>query len=435
LRSDTDQPLYDCDTDDDGTNDVLGPTGDPALSTLVTFDGDAGPGSTTRWASPTIDGWANALGYYSVPLTVTEAGTNKVTEQNLGTYLQARGEFVLGVGDMRLLYDAGVRYVQTRQSSTGYQQGSLATVDRPTYDDWLPSANTAFWFTDQIVLRLAAARVMVRPGLADLSPGAGVDSFGYTINVQNPELDPTRATTLDAAAEWYFADGSLLSLAVFTKDIDSFPVRQTRRGTFASTGLPASVIQPLSPAEATGGEGDCGDPAGCWSISDLTNGPGSTVKGLELGFQAPFRAFSRELPPVLRDMGVIANYTYVDSTADYTFFGNPVRERLLFLSNGQYNATLYYDDATFSARASLAYRSDFLTEGPTSQGNLWAYTEPSTRLDASTSYNVNEHLKVSLEALNLTNTPNASRVDIDAERRGTYTQYGRTFMLGARVTY
>src|SRR5690606_16744056 len=108
----------------------------------------------------------------------------------------------------------------------------------------------------------------------------------------------------------------LFSVAVFTKDIDSFPVRQTQRGTFASTGLPRSVIQPLSPADASGpdAEGTCGLPEGCWSISQLTNGPGSNVKGIEIGFQAPFNAFSGGLPPVLRDMGVLANYTYVDST-------------------------------------------------------------------------------------------------------------------------
>jgi iron complex outermembrane receptor protein len=427
-----------CDADGDGMTDpgYLGPPGEAALSTIVNYKGAAGPGSTTRWVSPGVDAWAERLGYYAVPLVITEGGTNKVTEENLGTYLQARGEIALGVGDMRFLYDAGVRYVQTRQTSTGYQQGSPTTVDRPMYDDWLPSANTALWFTDQIVLRLAAARVMVRPGLADLSPGAGVDSFGYVINFQNPNLNPTRATTLDAAAEWYFADGSLLSAAVFLKHIDSFPVRQTQRGFFADTGLPASVIQPLSPASQTPGfEGSCGDPAGCWSISDLTNGPGSNVKGLELGFQMPFRSFYEGMPIVLRDMGVLANYTYVDSKADYTFFGNPVRERLLFLSNGQANATLYYDDSKFSARASLAYRSDFLTEGPTSQGNLWAYADPSTRLDASTSYNINEHLKVSLEALNLTNTPGSGHVDVDAERRATYTKNGRTFLLGARLSY
>jgi TonB-dependent receptor len=432
---DTTETLYDCDTNDDGTNDVLGPPGDPALSELVEYRGEVGPGSTTSWASPAIDAWANVLGYYDSPLVITEGGTNKVTENNLGTYLQARGEVQLGLGDMRFLYDAGVRYVQTRQSSTGYQQGTPTTVERPMYDDWLPSANTALWFTDQIVLRLAAARVMVRPGLGDLSPGAGVDSFGYVINFQNPSLDPTRATTLDAAAEWYFSDGSLLSLAVFSKEIDSFAVRQTRRGTFASTGLPASALFPTSPAAASGGEGNCGDPAGCWSISDLTNGPGSTVKGIELGFQAPFRSFSDALPPVLRDMGILANYTYVDSTADYTYLGNPVRERLIGLSNGQYNATLYYDDSTFSARASVAYRGDFLTEGPTSQGNLWAYTEDSTRLDASMSYNVNEHLKISLEGLNLTDTPGIGRVDIDAKRLGGYTKVGRTYLLGARLSY
>jgi iron complex outermembrane receptor protein len=429
--------LIDCDLDDVGGNDpgFLGPPGDPALSEIVNFRGDAGPGSTTRWTSPVIDGWANALGYYDEPLIVTEGGTNKVTENNLGTYLQARGEVMLPVGDMRFLYDAGVRYVQTRQSSTGYQQGTPVTIDRPMYDDWLPSANTALWFTDQIVLRLAAARVMVRPALGDLSPGAGVDSAGFTINFQNPNLDPTRATTLDAAAEWYFADGSIFSVAVFAKDIDSFPLRETERGTFASTGLPPSVIFPTSPAaESPGFEGNCGNPEGCWSISQLTNGPGSTLKGVEIGFQAPFRAFSDGLPIVLRDMGVLANYTYVDSKADYTYFGNPVEERLLFLSNGQYNATLYYDDTRFSARASLAYRSDFLTEGPNSQGNLWLYTEASTRLDASMSYAVNELLKVSLEGLNLLDTPGSSRVDVDAERRNFYGKTGRTYMLGARFT-
>jgi iron complex outermembrane receptor protein len=134
-------------------------------------------------------------------------------------------------------------------------------------------------------------------------------------------------------------------------------------------------------------------------------------------------------------MGVLANYTYVDSEANYDFLGNSVTERLLGLSNGQYNATLYYDDATFDARVSLAYRSDFLNAGPNSTGNLWDYTESITRVDASSGYDVTEHLKVSFEALNLTNTPNSTRLDIDAQRRFTYTKAGRTFLLGARVSY
>jgi iron complex outermembrane recepter protein len=429
--------LYDCDTDDDGTDDLLGAPGQTALSDAVHYRGKVGAGSNTRWASPSIDAWAENLAYYAVPLTEDQDSTYRVTEKDLGYFAQARGEVALGLGDMRLLYDAGVRYVQTRQTSAGYNSGVFITVERPAYHDWLPSANTALWLSDELVVRLAAAKVMARPALANLSPGGTVDSFNYTINFQNPNLNPTRANTLDAAVEWYFSNNSILSFAAFWKDIESFPIRQSRTGTFASTGLPRAVIAPTSPADMSGptAEGTCVDPQGCWEVSELTDGPGSTVKGLEVGFQAPFSAFYGALPVVIRDMGIVANYTYVDSSADYDFSGNTVTERLIGLSNGSYNGTLYYDDSKLSARASVAYRSNYLTDGPNRTGNLWEYVESETRLDFASSYNVTSNLKLSLEALNLLDTPYATRVDVDAERRVLYNKTGRTFLLGARFSY
>jgi TonB-dependent receptor len=337
---------------------------------------------------------------------------------------------------MRLLYDAGVRYVETRQSSSGYNSGVFVTVDRPTYHDWLPSANTALWVTDGLAVRLAAARVMARPALADLSPAGTVDSNNFLVNFQNPSLNPTRATALDAAIEWYFSDNSLLSLALFWKNIDSFPIRESRSGTYASTGLPRSLIQPTSAADLSPNqEGTCGNPEGCWEITELTDGPGSTLKGLELGFQAPFSAFYGALPVVVRDMGILANYTYIDSTAEYDFAGNSVTERLVNLSNGSYNATLYYDDSVFNARVSLAYRSDYLTLGPNRADNLWEFVESETRLDFASSYNVTDYLRLSLEALNLLDTAFASKVDLDADRRVMYNKTGRTYLLGARLSY
>jgi TonB-dependent receptor len=429
--------LYDCDTNDDETDDLLGAPGQQALSILVRYPGKVGAGSNRRWASPSIDGWAESLGYYDVPLSDDQDSTYKVTEKDLGYFLQSRGEIPLGLGEMRLQYDAGARYVETRQTSAGYNSGVYVTIDRPTYQDWLPSANTALWVTDELVLRLAAAKVMARPVLANLSPGGTVDSFNYTINFQNPNLDPTRATALDAAIEWYFSDNSILSFALFYKKIDSFPIRQSRTGTFASTGLPHSVIAPTSPADLSGptAEGTCSDPAGCWEISELTAGPGSTVKGLEVGFQAPFNAFYERLPPVIRDMGILANYTFVDSKADYDFSGNPVTERLIGLSTGSYNATVYYDDSRFNARVSLAHRSDYLLNGPNLTGNLWEFAEADTRVDFSSGLEVTKNLKLSLEALNLTGSPYATRVDVDARRRVLYNETGRTFLLGARFTY
>jgi iron complex outermembrane recepter protein len=428
--------LYVCDADGDGVNEVLGPPGEPGLTESIQYRGRVGAGTNRSWAAASPSGWFDRLNYRSLPLIEDQTAAYRVTENNLGYYLQAKGEIMLGVSDMRFLYDTGVRYVETRQVSSGYNTGLFVDIKRPMYADWLPSANTALWLNEQVVVRLGAAKVMTRPALNTLSPGGSADGTGYVVSYQNPYLNPTRAITLDASAEWYFAKNSILSLALFYKDIESFPLRQVRVGTFASTGLPASVIPANSPAALSpGGEGTCGDPAGCWDISQLQDGPGAAVKGLEVAFQVPFSELYGHLPPVIDGLGIVANYTFVDSTVDYTFLTTPVRERLTFLSNHSYNATVYYEDSKFRVRLSVAYRTDYLQGGPNAQGNLWDYAEPDLRLDLSSSYAVNQHLKLSFEALNLTNTPTNTRTDIDAHRRVLYNHTGRNFLLGARVNF
>jgi len=65
-------------------------------------------------------------------------------------------------------------------------------------------------------------------------------------------------------------------------------------GTYASTGLPTSLIAPTSPASQSL-EGDCGVAAGCWDISQLNNGPGAKIDGFELSTQFPLEVFSENL--------------------------------------------------------------------------------------------------------------------------------------------
>jgi TonB-dependent receptor len=430
--------LFVCDADGDGVNEVLGPPGEPGLTETIQFPGEVGAGTNRSWAAGLPHSWFDRLNYDSVPL-VEDQGAGvayEVTESNLGYYLQAKGEILLGVGELRLLYDTGIRYVETRQTSGGYNTGQFVEIQRPKYSDWLPSANTALWLNEQFVVRLGAADVMTRPALNNLSPGGSVDGGGLVVSYQNPYLNPTRAITLDTSAEWYFAKASILSLALFFKDIESFPLRQSHDGTYASTGLPRSLIPANSLADMTlDGEGTCGIPEGCWEISQLTDGPGATVKGIEVAFQSPLSELYGHLPPVIDGLGVLANYTFVDSLVDYTFNGNPIRERLTNLSNHSVNATVYYEDSKFRIRLSLAYRSDYLQGGPAANGNLWDYAEPDTRLDLSSSYAVNESLKLSFEALNLLNTPTNTRTDVDAHRRVLYSHTGRNFLLGARVYF
>ena len=71
---------------------------------------------------------------------------------------------------------------------------------------------------------------MSRPELGNLTPTAGVTATTRTGNVNNPFLEPIRANTADLALEWYFRPGSLLSVAYFYKDIETYIQRITEPG-------------------------------------------------------------------------------------------------------------------------------------------------------------------------------------------------------------
>src|SRR5699024_4377028 len=108
--------------------------------------------------------------------------------------------------------------------------------------DWLPSANLVVEITPDLQLRLAAAKVMSRPDLGPLIPNSGVDAVGRRGSIANPNLDPIRATAYDAALEWYFARGSLLSIAYFRKDIGTYIQSINSLIPFNQLGLPDTLL-------------------------------------------------------------------------------------------------------------------------------------------------------------------------------------------------
>jgi TonB-dependent receptor len=426
--------LFDCDTDNDGTDDLYGIPATPDLTTIYTFDDDTGPGSTATWAIPSLDAWNAYFPLSSVPAEESQGSINSVEEEDIGVYVQLNGDVELGT--MPLRFDVGVRYVETDQTSAGYNSGTQVSIDREPYDDVLPSFNAALSVTDTFIVRLSAAEVMTRPGLGSLSPGGSVDSFNYRVSYQNPFLDPTRATAIDTSFEWYFADEALLALAVFYKDIESRPINTTTEGTYASTGLPPSLLAPTSPAAANpeGGPAESCNPAnggaGCWEIRSLENGPGGDLTGFELGIQMPFATIS-SLPDLMQNFGFIANYTYVDSEVDYDVCGGIVTERLFGLSNNSYNATFYYEDDRFDARVSASYRDDYIT-GTSGTGNCFEGYEGTMNVDFKTGYQVNENFELTFEALNLTDDFQDRWTDIDTRRRYEWDHTCRVFLLGLK---
>ncbi|MFZ2995882.1 TonB-dependent receptor [Sphingobium sp.] len=401
-----------------------------ALSELFTLKGANAPaGTTTQWLVPNLAAGTDYTKLYQRPAAVDAGNTRGVVEKTTGGYVQfdAKGDLF----GLEYAANAGIRYVRTDQSSTGLNNGALVGVSR-SYEDWLPAFNVAFFPHKDFVVRASVADVMTRPSLGNLTPGGSVDGFNYRVNFGNPNLNPFRATAYDLALEWYFAPQSIASVAIFKKDVQSFPIGQTITGTFASTGLPLSVIPPSSPAagqpERTEG----------WAISTIVNGSGASLKGIELSVQAPFTF----LPGFLSHFGGIVNATFVQSSADYTVSGpaivpgggnvSAVRNATLFgLSKRAFNGTLYYEDEKFSARASASYRSGYIDQN-SGTGNVFEGYNSTINIDASVRYKLTSWIELSLEGINLTDEYRDRYTDLDANRNYEQLHFGRTFQVGAR---
>jgi TonB-dependent receptor len=361
-------------------------------------------------------------------------GNNRsVEEKDKSAFVQL--DFGADVFDLPLRGNIGVRYVETNQVSNGYTYVSgapLSIATDRTYDDTLPSMNLVLEMRKDLLLRFGAAKVMARPDLGSLTPGAtiSVSGAGRSVTAGNPNLDPYRAKAYDLSVEWYFDQSALLSLALFRKDIDSFV--QTLQTNTAFTGNPFGL--PDSVAIAACGTTNGCSPAADWQFSVPTNTPGGKLTGYEINYQQPFTF----LPGPLSHMGVLLNYTGVKSSVNYLNGAGVVvaHEDLTGLSRSSYNATLYYEDDRWSARVSAAYRDDYLTRVPGSEAGTNADgTKETLNVDASLQFTIDKHFKLTLEGVNLTDEYQDQFNDSVADRSSFYHHTGREYIFGARYSY
>lgn len=398
-------------------------------------------GSVAGWLVPDLKLAETVLSIYDQSIyngafklgPETALGNNRnVKEDDTGGYVQ--GSFVTELGDMTLRGNAGVRYVETKLVSSGFSFLSgapVAVTVENKYHNTLPSANLVLEPTDEFLVRASYARAMSRPDLGSLSPGASVSVSGSSRSVTagNPKLKPFLADDYDLSFEWYPTQGTLVSVALFEKDVKSFVQTLSTTGTF--TGNPFGI--PDSVAIAACGTVPGCSPSASWNFSTPLNSPGGKVKGYELSYQQPFKF----LPGLLANTGVLVNFTHVSSNIDYLNAAGVVvaTNSLTGLSRKAYNATLYYEDDTISARISAAYRSKYLTRVPGQEaGTDVDGTNSTFNLDFSAQYTINENFKVSLEGINLTDEFQDQFND-SSNRVSFYHHTGREFLLGVRYTY
>ncbi|MFN7281518.1 MAG: TonB-dependent receptor, partial [Brevundimonas sp.] len=142
--------------------------------------------------------------------------TRAVQETSNGFFIQA--DFNTDLWNMPVRGNLGVRYVETEVNSTGLL-GTRTLNLTNTYEDTLPALNVSIEPVEDLIVRFAAAKVMARPALNQLTPGGSVAQgvADVTLTVGNPFLDPIRATNYDLSIEWYPYDEALFSFALFHK--------------------------------------------------------------------------------------------------------------------------------------------------------------------------------------------------------------------------
>src|SRR5690606_150553 len=175
------------------------------LAALEGYDGNPRPGGGTYRYADAAPGW-NPLQSY------------RVEEKTLSAFVEAE------LSGERWEGNVGVRLVRTKTDSQAWdapiesitENGAFnytANYADPTeisqdgnYTYVLPSANFTWHFTDELQLRLGAAKTMARPPVDQLAPTNTTESVSWGEFTQiyggNVDLKPYTAKQADASLEW-----------------------------------------------------------------------------------------------------------------------------------------------------------------------------------------------------------------------------------------
>lgn len=264
------------------------------------------------------------------------------------------------------------------------------------FNFWLPSFNLIVSPTRNVQLRFSASEQIQRPDFGFLrnfvTLSAGTGELPVTASAGNPYLKPALSKQWDLGAEWYFSRVGSLTVDYFQKNVHDFFYQSLLNIPYTNNGVTETAYV-TAPANY--------------------HGVGK-IKGVEVGYQQTFDF----LPGILSGLGASGTYSHITSrglpnsllsnVSDApTATPSTGRGNLPFegLSKDNVNLTAFYEKGPISLRVAYNWRSKFLE---TAVDEIYpyfpVYQKATGQLDASIFYNLNKHLKIGVQGVNLTDT-------------------------------
>ncbi|WP_375277438.1 TonB-dependent receptor [Alteromonas australica] len=370
-----------------------------------------------------------------------------ITEETTAAYLSF--DFVTDFNNMPINASFGVRYEETDVESysvqrpvTGFNwitpiQLSKVLADEEVtetlegaYEHFLPNLDISMNITDDLITRFSYSKTIARSSIGAMFPATSLDLHRaggpFRASRGNPNLLPFESENIDLSLEYYYQEGSYVSLGHFRKQVDNF---------IATGQIESELEGPNGPLTdpSINPRGDCptgtasepiadcvsqpGDPIILWEISTPQNLDATRVYGWEFNVQHLFGETG---------FGTIVNYTMVNSADEYDVYSLENDFALTGLSDSA-NWVVFYEQDNYQVRAAYNWRDEFLLSG----GLEPTFTEAYSQLDISASYDINEYVSVFLDGINIT--------DESTRRHGRfsnqlidYETYGPRYNVGFR---
>jgi iron complex outermembrane receptor protein len=387
-----------------------------------------------------------------------EKVTTPYLQFNLDTYLgniALRGNF--GVQMQHTSQRAAGERVAPGSATTGGNFQLIPVTGSTSYNNYLPSANLIFGFSDNDDLRISAARTLARPRMDQMNaslalntnvtnlPNTDPNRSYFSASGGNPTLKPTQADNYNVSYEHYFSGGNGYECKS-TDQKESDLCRSGGGGYFAVSGYYLKLkdyINPnasflydfsaflpynLSPEQLE----QLGTTLG--TISGPTNDGHGYVKGAQVTLNLPFDLIAQPL----NGFGVILTGNRTKSSLVYAGNSNPIT--VPGLSKWVANGTLYYQHNGFEARVSDSYRSSFLGEvSGISASRVEETIKGGSTYDAQVSYSFDhgplKGLTLIAQGSNLSNKTFITYQNNDPRQVLTWERYGRRYEIGVSYKF